>query len=183
MTTSVLMRMLSVSVMTLVLGACHSLREPPPFPTSPPTQTGDASPQPGEQPEQVPPVVEQPEPPLPQQPAPKRFRLSTASAALVQQARTQAAGGSYAQAAATIERALRIEPANPLLWIELGKIRQAERNYAQADGMARKALALASTDTDAQSAAWSLIAESLRARGRNQEAAEAERRAAAPALR
>jgi len=80
-------------------------------------------------------------------------------------------------ATATVERALRIEPDNPLLWIELGRIRQSEGNAAQADSMARKALALAGGDPYVQEAAWRLIAESLRARGRNQEASEAERRA------
>ena len=74
-------------------------------------------------------------------------------------------------------RALRIEPSNPLLWIELGRIRQAEGNYAQADAMGRRALSLASGDPQTQAAAWNLIAESLRARRRNQEAAEAEQRA------
>jgi hypothetical protein len=44
--------------------------------------------------------------------------------------------------------------------------------------MGRKALALASGDAAAQSSAWRLIADSLRARGNNAGAADAERRAA-----
>jgi Flp pilus assembly protein TadD len=95
----------------------------------------------------------------------------------VSQARTQSASGNHAAAVGTLERALRIEPDNPLVWIELAKVHQAEGNHARADGLARKALALAGGDPNAQSAAWRVIAESLRARGRNQEAAEAERRA------
>jgi tetratricopeptide (TPR) repeat protein len=115
------------------------------------------------------------------QPRPTReHTLSSATQALVKQARTQTASGNHAGAAASIERALRIEPDNPLLWIELGKVRQAERNYAQAEAMARKALVLAEGDAKAQSAAWRLIAESQRARGRAQEAREAEERAARP---
>ena len=43
--------------------------------------------------------------------------------------------------------------------------------------MGRKALALATGDAAAQAAAWHLIADSLRARGRDPEAAEAEGRA------
>jgi Tfp pilus assembly protein PilF len=96
----------------------------------------------------------------------------------VTQAHQQAAGGDTAQAAATLERALRIEPDNPLVWIELGRVRLAENNPAQADAMARKALALASGDASAQSSAWRLIADSLRARGDNGGAADADRRAA-----
>lgn len=97
--------------------------------------------------------------------------------ALVSQAHTLAAQGNHGAATATIERALRIEPANPLLWIELGKVHMAEGDAARADGMGRKALTLAAGDPSAQAAAWRLIAESLRARNRNQEASEAERRA------
>jgi hypothetical protein len=44
--------------------------------------------------------------------------------------------------------------------------------------MGRKAVALATGDATAQSSAWRLIADSLRARQRNQEAAEADKRAA-----
>lgn len=128
--------------------------------------------------------------PLPGQPAPapserppaqgpRQFHLGPAATALVTQAHAQAGGGDYGPAAATLERALRIEPDNPLLWIELGRVRLGEGNAAQADAMGRKAVALATGDPGAQAAAWRLIADSLRARGRNPEAAEADQRAAA----
>jgi len=96
----------------------------------------------------------------------------------VTQAHQQARSGDTAQAAATLERALRIEPENPLVWIELGRVRVAENNPAQADAMGRKALTLAGGDPAAQSSAWHLIADALRARGDNGGAAEAEQRAA-----
>jgi tetratricopeptide (TPR) repeat protein len=139
--------------------------------TAPPTaQPGTAQPEPGIPP--PPAVPEQPRPP------PKQFKLGPATAALVAQAHKQETGGNYAPAAATIERALRIEPENPLLWIELGQIRLSEGNAAQADGMGHKALALATGDVQAQASAWRLIADSLRARQRNQEAADADKKAA-----
>jgi uncharacterized protein HemY len=72
---------------------------------------------------------------------------------------------------------LRIEPDNPLLWVELGRVQLGEGNAAQADGMGRKALALATGDPAAQASAWRLIADSLRALGRNADALEADRRA------
>ncbi|MFL6617606.1 MAG: hypothetical protein ACJ8MH_03345, partial [Povalibacter sp.] len=72
---------------------------------------------------------------------------------------------------------MRIEPDNPLLWIELGKVRQAEGNYVQAENMARKALTMSANAPRAQSSAWSLISESLRGRGKNTEAREAQMRA------
>jgi len=115
--------------------------------------------------------------------APPRPRMGPAAMALLGQARSQASAGEFAAAGATLERALRIEPENPLLWAELGRLQLSQGNPAQAEGMGRKALAVASGDAEAQAAAWGVIADSLRARGRNAEAADAERRAAALAPR
>ena len=127
-----------------------------------------------------PPVPVQPSPAPPEQPAapaPRQFHLGTASRALVAQAHAQASSGDFGQASATVERALRIEPENPLLWIELGRMRLAAADAEAADGMGRKALALGTGDPAAQASAWRLIADSLQARGRNSQAAEAARRA------
>lgn len=166
----------------ILLGAC-ALRAPAPtFPaTGPgyPTPAGSAQPSPGAPAAPADAVPETAPPEKPYTPPPKQFRLSAASQALVTQAHQQSAGGDYAAAAATLERALRIEPDNPLLWTELGRIRMGENNPAQAEAMGRKALALATGDLSAQSAAWHLIADSLRARGKNGEAAEAERHSTA----
>lgn len=118
-----------------------------------------------------------PVPPLYAPPA-RQFHLGTAASALVTQAHAQAGAGEYAAAGATLERALRIEPDNPLLWVELGRVQLAEGNGAQADSMGRKALALATGDPSAQASAWRLIADSLHARGRTADALEAEQRAA-----
>src|SRR5579863_6144227 len=117
--------------------------------------------------------------PVPVQPppAPRQLHLGTASRALVAQAYAQAKGGDFGQASATIERALRIEPENALLWIELGRMRLGAADAEQADGMGRKALSLASGDPAAQASAWRLIADSLQARGRTSQAADAARRA------
>lgn len=103
--------------------------------------------------------------------------LSPASRALVGQAQVQLASKNYAVAASSIERALRIEPGNALLWIELGKVRLVEGNYVQAENMGRKAVSMSVNTPGAQSSAWLLIAESYRARGRNIEAQEAQARA------
>jgi predicted Zn-dependent protease len=120
----------------------------------------------------------QPEPfPPPSAPPGRPFHLGPAANALVTQAHAQAGAGEYAAAGATLERALRIEPDNPLLWVELGRVQLGEGNAAQADGMGRKALALATGDPSAQASAWRLIADSLHARGRTAEALEAEQRA------
>lgn len=80
-----------------------------------------------------------------------------ASAVLIEQSRDERASGSYAEAAATIERALRIDPNNPALWIELAEIKAAERDYDQAEMMARKALTLAGSDRSIMARAERLL--------------------------
>ncbi len=175
---------LALLVVLLSASAC-TLTRPPPFSPAPgtgPSPAGSAQPTPGTPAPASAGAVPAP-PEKSYTPPPKQFRLSAASSALVAQAHTQAAGGDFGQAAATLERALRIEPDNPLLWIELGRARLGENNPAQADAMGRKALALATGDAAAQSSAWHLIADALRARGRNPEAAEADQHAQALAAR
>jgi tetratricopeptide (TPR) repeat protein len=185
-----MMRAMLIRTLTcaLLAAACLSgctLTRPAPFAPPPPATAppaGSAQPQPGIPAPGSGEVVPAP-PERPSVPPSRQFHLSAASGALVTQAHAQAASGDYGQAAATLERAQRIEPDNPLLWIELGQVRMGEGNADQADGMDRKALALATGDSQAQETAWRLIAESLRVRGRNQEAAEADRHAVALALR
>jgi tetratricopeptide (TPR) repeat protein len=119
-------------------------------------------------------------PAQPQQPPPpvqKQFAFGAAAAALVGEAHAQERSRNFGLAAQTLERALSIEPRNPLVWIELGRENILAGNAIQAYGMGRKALYLASGDPHAQARAWQLIAASLRAQGRNDEAYAAEERA------
>jgi tetratricopeptide (TPR) repeat protein len=174
--------------LALALSACQlpnpytppPQKQPQPAPGGAPTLPPQPQPTPPTE-EPLPPPEPVEEPPAP--PPPREYQLSSATRSLVSQARTQAAAGNFAVAAGSIERALRIEPNNPLLWIELGRVRQAEGNYAQAENMGRKALSLATGDPRTQSSAWRLIAEALRARGKAPEAQEAEARADALAPR
>lgn len=127
------------------------------------------------------PAIAAPTPtPLPhERPKVPAATLSPASKALVSQAQAQRDKGDFPGATATLERALRIEPRNPLLWIEMGRLRMDQRNFAQADAMGRKALTMAVGDDRTQSQAWQLIADSLRARDMNVQAQEAADRAKA----
>jgi tetratricopeptide (TPR) repeat protein len=160
--------------MVTLLTACPSLRSPAPaFPEQPSTPTPGTGPGTA----QPPPAAPGQPPGAPSRPPPKQYRLGAASAALVAQSHKQMIGGDFGLAAATIERALRVEPDNPLLWIELGRVRYTAGDYSQADSMGHKALALATGDPQAQASAWRLIADSLRSRRRNEEAAEADKRA------
>ena len=178
--------LLVLGAIGLQLSGCAMFREPVENPNSPPQP---AQPAPGyagqpTSPYPAPPATAVPAPgpavppPTPAPPAATRqFHLGTAATALVAQAHRQAGAGDTQLAIGSIERALRIEPDNPLLWIELGEIHENAGHYDQAAGMGHKALQLATGDPHAQSASWHLIADSLKARGRNGEAAEAQRRA------
>lgn len=158
---------------TLALAACVT----PPYQPLPQPPPGSS--------QSIPPDVAAPQPaptpvptPVPT-PAPKSYRLGTATGALVTQARGATASGDFDAAAATLERALRIEPDNPLVWIEMGRMRLASGDAPQAENMGRRALALAAGAPREQSSAWRLIADALRARGRNIAAQEAAQRAEA----
>ncbi len=133
------------------------------------------APQPAAPMQSAPPGIGSPAVPPPPQ---RHFRLDPATAALVSIAQGQEHSGNYGLAAQTLERALSIEPRNPLVWIALGRESLAAHNPAQAYGMARKALYLAEGDPGAQAGAWGLIAAALRAQGRNQAAVAAEQKAA-----
>ena len=103
--------------------------------------------------------------------------LSPASQSLVSQAQAQRKRVDLLGATVSLERALRIEPGNPLLWIEMGRLRMDQRNFPQAENMGRKALATAVGDPQSQSLAWLLIADSFKARGKNPQAQDAYDRA------
>jgi tetratricopeptide (TPR) repeat protein len=163
--------LLAAAVTSLV--ACQSLYGPPP--TGPRQPSPSGTPQPSPQTPEPQPQPPEPVPPPP--PAQKEFVLSAASAALVKQGRSQSIKGEYPAAIATLERALRIEPNNPLVWLELGQTHLSARNATQAESMGRKAVALATGNTNVQSNAWRLIGDALRARGRDVDASEAYQRA------
>src|SRR5450631_2866687 len=116
-----------------------------------------------------------PLPPPLRAPPPRENHLSPATSSLVTQARALVSRGDLDGASSTLDRALRIEPNNPLVWIELGRLRLAESDAHQAEGCGRKALSLASGDRGTQAQAGRLLADALRAEGRNQEAIEIER--------
>ena len=133
------------------------------------------NPAPSSQPPTVQPPNSPSPAPVPPRAPPRENHLSPATRALVTQARTLVSRGDLDGASSTLDRALRIEPSNPLLWIELGRLRLAENDARQAEGCGRKALSLASGDRSAQAQAGRLLADALRAQRRNQEATAIER--------
>ncbi len=96
--------------------------------------------------------------------------ITPASRSLLQTSRDQSASGNYVQAAASLERAIRIEPAQPLLWLELGRVRLLEGNYQQAEQLGRKARTLSVGNERAEAQSVQLIADALRGQGRSYDA-------------
>ena len=90
----------------------------------------------------------------------------TAVAGLLKSAQNDAAAGRLGSAAATLERALRIEPRNPRLWHELAKVRLRQADYGQAESLAARSNTYAGGDADLRAANQKLIADARAARGR-----------------
>ena len=85
--------------------------------------------------------------PAPQAPVVIARQESPAVAGLLESARSDAAAGRLGSAAATLERALRIEPRNPRLWQELARVRLAQRDYVQAEQLAQRSNSWAGSDS------------------------------------
>ena len=90
---------------------------------------------------------------------------NVAIAGLMDSARTDASAGRLGSAAATLERALRIEPRNPRLWHELARVRYRQADYAQAESLAARSNTYAGSDAELRAANQKLIAEARAARG------------------
>jgi cytochrome c-type biogenesis protein CcmH/NrfG len=83
----------------------------------------------------------------------------------MQSARDDSAAGRLSNAAATLERALRIEPRNPRLWQELARVRLKQGEYAQVESTAARSNSWAGSDAAVRAENWRLIAQAREARG------------------
>jgi predicted negative regulator of RcsB-dependent stress response len=98
---------------------------------------------------------------------------NTAVIALLGKAKNQSAAGRMDEACANLERALRIEPRNPVLWHELARVRLEQGQYRQAENMAAKSNVLVGTNRYLQAKNWRIIGEARSRRGDLQGAREA----------
>ncbi|HMC36070.1 MAG TPA: tetratricopeptide repeat protein [Myxococcales bacterium] len=98
-------------------------------------------------------------------PEPAARTENLAIAALMDGARADAAAGRLTNAAASLERALRIEPRNPRLWQELARVRLKQGDYAQAESTAARSNSWAGGDNQLRAENWRLIARARDARG------------------
>jgi len=106
-----------------------------------------------------------------EKPAPEKG--TPAVVALLEDADRYSESGKKQQAAASLERALRIDPKNPLLWHKLAQLRLEEGQWDQALAMAKKSNVLASGDKSLQAQNWRIIAQSSARRGDESGAAKA----------
>lgn len=93
---------------------------------------------------------------------------NTAVVALMDTARTDIANGKLDAAVAPLERALRIEPRNPMLWQELARLRLQQGQYQQAEGMATRSNSWAGDNKTLRAENWRIIGEARLKRGDHQ---------------
>ena len=104
-------------------------------------------------------------------------RQPPAVVALLEHAEQQANDGDLESSAASLERAIRINPGSAVLWYHLATLRLAQGEARQAEQLAVKSNSLAPGNTVQQARNWTLIAESRRQRGDSKGAGLAEQRA------
>jgi tetratricopeptide (TPR) repeat protein len=104
-------------------------------------------------------------------------RQPPAVLALLEHAEQQANDGDLESSAASLERAIRINPGSAVLWYHLATLRLAQGEALQAEQLAVKSNSLAPGNTVQQARNWTLIAESRRQRGDSKGASLAGQRA------
>jgi tetratricopeptide (TPR) repeat protein len=86
--------------------------------------------------------------------------VNPAVLSLLEGARNDIAGSHYSSAEAKLERALRIEPGNAMLWYELADVALQQGNLAQAENFALRAHSFSGNNRQLQQRIWYLIGES-----------------------
>ena len=107
-------------------------------------------------------------------PAPQ---TSKAALALLSKARVAAQEGNLTVAEAQLERALRIEPQNAVLWHYMAKLRLHQGQLSQAAGLAAKSNSLDRDNVQLQADNWRIIAHARYQKGDKAGAQEAQQRA------
>lgn len=106
---------------------------------------------PSAQPQQATPVPEQTMPEVQQ-------GSNTAVVALLGDARQAAGRGDYASAESQVERALRISPRDPQIYLQLAAIKRQKGEYLQAEQVALRGIALAAGLPDYKRQLWRELA-------------------------
>jgi predicted Zn-dependent protease len=88
-----------------------------------------------------------------------------AVSSLVESARVDASAGRLGNAAASMERAIRLSPRDARLWQELARLRMKQGEYGQAENVALRSNSLMRGDAAMRLQNWQIIADSREARG------------------
>lgn len=161
------------------LSACTVLQPPPTTHSSPPGTVPSVPSIPGTS---LPPpptdvVVPPPDGVLLPPPPPAPPSAKPAVIALLDSAHADARTGRLPSATASLERALRIEPRNPVLWQELAQLALQKGDYAQAESFAARSTSWAGGNRPLIAKNWLLIAQARALRGDAQGAKAAQARA------
>lgn len=105
--------------------------------------------------------------------------------ALLKKARQASKKGAFRSAESHLERALRIEPQNPTLWLYMAKLRLFAAKSQEAINLAKKALALSSRESNLtrserarlQADSWLVIAHAQQKMGNFRQAQQAQDKA------
>lgn len=125
----------------------------------------------------VPPPKKLPEPRIRSLPQPSSTHSRGIVLQLTDKARNQMKEGELEHAFSTLERAIKIDPSDPLPWNMLAGIQLKKGNLDQAEQLARKSNLLAKSDKTLRSRNWLIIAEALEQKGFDKKAQAARRRA------
>jgi cytochrome c-type biogenesis protein CcmH/NrfG len=85
--------------------------------------------------------------------------------ALLQQSQRAVGEGNLDEAIAYVERAIRMNPRDPELWLRLAELQLSADHPASAAQVARKAIALSGSGTEVQRKAWLVVADSRERQG------------------
>ncbi|MDN5870807.1 MAG: tetratricopeptide repeat protein [Nitrococcus sp.] len=157
MRTGLAARWLTANLALGLLGGCVSLA--PDEPTAPSAPGGITAEQ----------------PPAPDE---TEFAIPAAVRDLVSRARESSGAGKHEQAAAFLERALRIAPHNAVLWQNLAVVRYRQGQYAQAENLALKSISLAGDNSNLKQQDWELVGVARELQGDEAGARQARTRAA-----
>ena len=144
------------AIATILLATGCAALPPLSPPWTPPAPSPRPAPLPSQEPEFLPPSA----PPAVLAPS-----ENNAVVALLQKSQSQSSAGQLDAASASLERALRIEPRNPVLWQKLARVRLEQKDYQQAENLAAKSNALAGKDRRLRSENWRIIGEARSKRG------------------
>jgi hypothetical protein len=134
----------------VLLGGCAAATPQPRQPERPAPPSGQTAPTP---PGQASPAPD----PVPERPATAPAPAPGPTLALQRESAHAAAAGDYYRAIALLERAIRIQPADPQLWLDLARVHLRQGAHPEAEQFARKALSLTRGNYTLEQDAWVLI--------------------------